>query len=206
MIHESHWERLASLAPDDVSHRTGARHDPDPSRYELPLLNRRVLVDPGRRTVMWGDEGRGADERPGHDVTLLSVVYLNQALDIGAAGDWVPAESLPSGAFFFRGFHAIPTAQVAARFDGDAESFLQAGRDLDGAPVGWGDACIELRVLPRIPSRIVLWLGDEEFRSRANMLFDRLVDQHMPLDALLSLARYVTTALVEAADGALPHD
>ncbi|MDP6402891.1 MAG: hypothetical protein QF467_05020 [SAR202 cluster bacterium] len=52
MIHESHWERLASLAPGDVSHRTGARHDPDSSRYELPLLNRRVLVDPDRRTVM----------------------------------------------------------------------------------------------------------------------------------------------------------
>jgi hypothetical protein len=106
---------------------------------------------------------------------------------------------LPSGVFFFRGLHSLPTEQVAASFGEGAESFLRAGRELGGDSVEWGDACIELQVLPRIALRVVLWLGDDEFPARASMLFDRLVDEHMPLDALRCMARHVTSELVRSA-------
>ena len=201
MIHETHWERLASLAPDDVCHRTGAQYDPASGCYALPLLERHVLVDPAGRTVRWRDERHQADREPGHDVTLVVVVHLIEVREMPPAGEWVTAESLRTGVFFFRGLHAIPTAKVADRFGHDRDGFLRAGSKLGGKPVGWGDACVQIQVLPRIAVRLVLWLGDEEVPTRVTMLFDRLVDEHLPLDVLYTMARHVARALLQAADG-----
>ena len=196
MIHETHWERLATLAPEEVCRRSGADHDPATGCYTLPLLDRRVQIDPAGCSVAWCD---GDSTTAGHDVTLLSVVYLMEAKEIAPAGEWVTAESLPSGSFFFRGLHVIPTAEVADRFGDDRDGFIEAGRRLGGASIEGGDACIQIQVLPRIALRLVLWLGDEDFPAQATMLFDGGVHEHMPLDALLLLAKHVARALVQAA-------
>jgi len=201
VIHETHWERLTALSPDDVCRQTGAQYDPATGCYTLPLLERHVLVDPAQRTVRWRDERHQADREPGHDVTLVAVVYLIEAKEMRPAGEWVTAESLPAGIFFFRGLHAIPTAKVAGMFGQDQDGFLAAGGRLGGKPVEWGDACVQVQVLPRIAVRLVLWLGDEEFSGRVTMLFDRLVDEQLPLDVLLTMAQYVTSALLRTGDG-----
>ncbi|MBI4282475.1 MAG: DUF3786 domain-containing protein [Chloroflexi bacterium] len=200
MIHETHWERLASLMPDEVCRRTGARYDLARGCYTLPLLDRHVRVDPREHTVQWCNEAPQTGGEPGYNVVLLVTVYLIEGKETPPAGEWVTDESLPTGAFFFRGFHTIPTAEVVARFGHDRDMFFRAGSKLGGKPVNWGDACIEVQVLPRIAVRLVLWLGDEEFPSRLTMLFDRRVDEHLPLDTLLSMARHVTSALVRASE------
>ena len=199
MIHEAHWKRLSSLAPDDVCRRSGAQYDPASGHYILTLLDRQVSVDPAERTVRWGGEPRQADQEPGYNVALLAVVYLIEAKDMHPAGEWATAESLPAGTFFFRGLHVIPTAELASRFGDDRDGFLNAGGRLGGRSVEWGDACVQIQVLPRIAVRLVLWQGDDEFPARVTMLFDRLVDQHVPLDVLHSMARHVTSAMLQTA-------
>ncbi len=201
MIHPAHWERLASLSPDDVCRRTGARHDPATGCYTLLLLDRHVKVDPVEHSIQWCDQQDQAERPPGQDVSLLTTVYLNEAREDHPAGDWVTEESLlPSGSFFFRGPHTLPMALIADRFDTDRAGFLVAGSRLGGTALEWGDASIQLQVLPRIAVCFVLWQGDEEFRPRVTMLFDRLVDRHIPLDVIFSMAQYVTSAILRAAD------
>lgn len=200
MIHEDHWSRLASLSPDDVCQRTGAQYNPENGCYTLQLLNRQVRVDPVERTVQWCDEELQAASKPGHDVVLLAAVYLIEAKNLLPIDDWVTAETLPSGTFFFRGLHALPTAQVATRFGHERDLFLKAGGDLGGKQADWGDASFEVQVLPRVAVRLVLWLGDEEIPARSTMLFDRKVDDHLPLDALGCMARHVIVTLVRTAD------
>ena len=196
MLHDSHWERLASLAPDDVCRRAGVRYDAATGCYLVPLLNRRVRVNPAARSVEWGDGAVEGERPPGYNATLASVVYLLEAQEMHPAGEWVTGESLPAGAFFFRGPHAMPTGNLERRFGKDPTAFLATGARLGGKPGDMGDACVELEALPRVAMRVVLWLGDEEFPSRVTMLFDRLVDAHLPLDALWCLAQYVASALV----------
>ena len=197
MLHDSQWERLASMAPDEVCRRAGVEYDGETGCYYVPLLNRRVRVDPGARSVEWGD-GALADERPpGFTVALVVVVvYLLGAKELPPAGEWVTGEMLPVGAFFFRGLHAIPTAAVAQRFGDEPHELVAAGGRLGGKAVDVGDGCVELEALPRVPVRLVLWMGDDEFPSRATMLFDRTADSHLALDALLTLAQYVVSAVV----------
>ena len=201
MIHEALWERLAALSPDDVCQRTGAEHDTSNGLYVLPLLNRHILVDPVGRNVRWSNERYQAERAPGFHEALFPTVYLIEAKEMRPAGQWVTAESLRAGTFFFRGPHIIPTDKVAHRFGRDREAFLTAGSRLGGMQVKEGDACIQLQVVPRIAVRLVLWLGDEEFPSKVTMLFDKLVDEHVPLDALHSMTHLVVSSLLQASDG-----
>ena len=200
MIHESHWERLASLPPEDVCRRTGAGYDSSGEYYAMPLLDRCVHVSPVKRTVQWSDKNQQAEKAPGFHATLFSAVYLIEAKEINPSGQWVTCESLPAGAFFFRGPHLIPTDKVAQKLGHDRKAFLEAGLRLGGEEIERGDACVELRVVPRIPVRLVLWLGDEEFSPRVTMLFDQLADEQVPLDALHSMTHLVVNSMLEAGD------
>ena len=201
MLHDSQWERLASMAPEDVCRRAGVQYDAAAGCYSVPLLNRRVRVNPAARSVEWGDGVAGGERPPGYNATLASVVYLLEAQEMYLAGEWVTGGSLPAGAFFFRGAHAMPTTEMARRFGKDPAALLATGARLGGKPGDMGDACVELEALPRVPIRVVLWQGDDEFPSRATMLFDRLVDAHLPLDALYCLAQHVASAVVREGEG-----
>ena len=196
MLHDSQWERLAGMAPDDVCRRAGVEYDAAAGCYWVRLLNRRVLVNPAARRLDWGDGATEEERPPGFHVALVAVVYLLEAKEAPLAGEWVTGEMLPAGTFFFRGLHAIPTAEVARRFGEDVDGFRGAAARLGGKVVEGGDVCVELEALPRVPLRVVLWEGDEEFAARVTMLFDRTAGVHLPLDALLSLAQHVVSALV----------
>lgn len=200
MIHEAHWERLASLSPEDVCRRTGARYDSSNGYYVLPLLDRCVHVCPIKRTVQWGDKRQQAERAPGFHVVLFSTVYLIEAKEMNSSRQWVTGESLRAGDFFFRGPHVIPTDKVAQKLGHDRKAFLEASLRLGGEEIDRGDACVELQVVPRIPVRLVLWLGDEEFPPRVTMLFDRLADEHVPLDALHSMTHLVVALMLETGD------
>ena len=201
MVHEAHWERLLNIEPGDVQHRSEARYDPKSGCYALPVLDRKVEVDPIRRVVRWRDEHHQADSNPGFNVSLLAVVYLISASAIRPTDEWVTPESLPGGAFFFRGPHTVPTTELAERFGHDRESFLQAADRLGGKPIEWGDAGVQIQVLPRIAFRLVLWLGDDEFPARITMLVDRLVSEHLPLDVLWCMMMHVASSLLHAGEG-----
>jgi hypothetical protein len=45
----------------------------------------------------------------------------------------------------------------------------------------------------------VIWQGDEEFGSRASILFDETAAAQLPLDALLAAVNLAIKALVKAA-------
>ncbi len=196
MLPEPHWERLSSSEPADVCRRALVEYEKDAGSYCVQLLDRRVLVNPAERSITWGG-GASPDERPpGFLPALVSAVYLIDAKEMEDDGEWVTGESLPAGAFFFRGPHALPTAKVEERFGNDRDGFLAAGKRLGGRPVDMGDACIELQALPRVPLRLVLWVGDDEFPSKVTMLFDRNVHVHLRLDALLSTAEHVVAMLL----------
>jgi hypothetical protein len=157
-----------------------------------------ALVDPAARTVQWQEGQPQAKEPPGHDVHLVCVVYLLEAKEMRPSGQWVTAQSLRAGDFFFRGLHELPTGELARAYGSSPQAFLAAGRRLGGRVAEGGDACCELQVLPRIAIRLVLWTGDEEFPARVNMLFDSLADEHLPLDVIHTMARHVVKAMLRA--------
>ena len=197
MIDEIHWESLAGMQPAEVCRRSMATYDGHSGCYEIPILDRRVSIDPSARTVAWSHGTQAAAETPGFNYWLVSINYLLGAKELPPAGEWVNARSLPYGEFFFRGPHELPTKAVAEAFGRDPEAFLRAGRSLGGREDVDGDASVVLPVLPRVPLKYILWRADEEFPSRVQILFDRNTPEHLRVDAILAACWLTSAALVE---------
>ncbi|MHC4734749.1 MAG: DUF3786 domain-containing protein [Planctomycetota bacterium] len=129
---------------------------------------------------------------------LCLLAYLINAKEIPLANKFVGVENLPSGQFFFRGLHSLPTEKLEEVFGKSPESLYEVSERFDAKRCEFGDASIELYLLPRVPLKIVVWRSDEEFDARASILFDQTAGTHMPLDALGALANLTVEALVKA--------
>ena len=138
------------------------------------------------------------DDGLGTDASLKGDVRDYQ--DLPLTNKLVKAEALPSGQFFFRGLHNLPTERLEKAFGQCPERLLQAAEQFDAKRCEFGDVSIQLYVLPRIQLTIVIWGQCDEFGARASILFDRTAAAHMPLDALLAAVEIAVDALIKVSE------
>jgi hypothetical protein len=119
-----------------------------------------------------------------------------KATGAAPAGKLVKPSGLPGGDIFFRGTHVLPLDALAKKYAHDREGFFKRGHALGGRVVSYGDAALEFLPFPRIPVTVILWLADEEWDARADLLFDASSLQHLPIDILWSVAMMTVLALL----------
>ncbi|MEJ2183196.1 MAG: DUF3786 domain-containing protein [Nitrospirota bacterium] len=194
---ERAWELLDALQPEQVSRRAMVRYEEENARYVLPSLGWEFAVSPPRREIAGLTPGAAelrARTRYFLDVSILW--YLVGAKEVGRSGRLIRPQDLKGGHHFFTGTHELPLTPLAMKYGADREGFLARARSLGGRQVRYGDAAVELSPMPRIPLTVILWLGDEEFPSRADLLFDSSAALHVPLDINWSLAMMSLIALL----------
>ncbi|MEW5744261.1 MAG: DUF3786 domain-containing protein [Nitrospirota bacterium] len=191
------WETLAGLIPEEVCRRTGATFYAASGMYQLHCFGREVLVSPGQRTIASRSaEGEGLIGKLGFFLRFSALGYLAGAREVAPSGRLIKPEGMKSGQLFFRGAHALPLDDVAERFGSDREGFLRKGARLNGEVASYGDAAVTLFPLPRTPVTIILWLRDEEFPARADLLFDAASELQLPIDTVWAVAMLTVTALL----------
>ncbi len=197
MAHEGLWQQLDRLDHKTTAQRAKCQYLTDPSRYVITLLNTEYVVDLSDKQIFSTQSSRSPTPA-GFIEQLCLLAYLINAKELPPADKFVGVENLPSGQFFFRGLHSLPTEKLEEAFGKSPESLYEVSERFGAKRCEFGDASIELYVLPRIPLKIVIWRGDEEFDARASMLFDQTAGTHLPLDALGALANLTVKALVKA--------
>jgi len=197
MAHEGLWQQLDMLEHNTTAQRAKCEYLPDPPRYVITLLNTGYTVNISDRQI-FSNQTCSEPKDAEFLEQLCILAYLINAQDSPPANKYVKAENLPSGQFFFRGLHSLPTEKLEEAFGKSPELLYEASERFDAKRYEFGDASIELYGLPRIPLQIVIWGSDEEFGARASILFDQTAGTHMPLDALGVLANLAVKALVNA--------
>jgi hypothetical protein len=185
-VHEQFWERLAGLPREETAKRAKCGYLAECDSFAISLLNTEYVVDPVGRTIRVAAESSRGEA--GYMQQLCMLAYLVNARDVPPADRLVSVEKLDPGGFFFRGAHRLPVEKLADMFGPDPQLLHKAGRLLNGVPRAFGDASIELSVLPRIPLTLVIWAADEEFLARASLLFDQNATVQLPLDVLFAIA------------------
>jgi Domain of unknown function (DUF3786) len=168
-----------------------------PEEIQFRFLNEDVRVDLSHRCLRRFREGQwqGEDDPL---LTLATVIYLKNIDALYPLGrDIVGIADLREGSFF-AGPHELQTASLLNRFGGDPQGFRQAGATLDGQLLDMADAAVRLLPFPRLPLYYLLWAGDEEFRPRMKVLFDRPIERCLPADAIWALVNRVTRAFEQA--------
>jgi len=201
---ERAWELLASCDPRDVCARTTAEYSPDEEGYVLEVFGLPVVVDITARAM------RGSDPRSEFVLTKaayfsrLSILhYLLGAQKIVPTGRLVKPEQLKAGQFFALGSHLLPLDQIAARFSGDLDAFMQQAARFGGERRPYGDAAMELRPFARLPVTLIFWEGDDEFPARSSLLFDDTSELHLPADVLWSVAMLCSKVMLQFNQGAV---
>jgi len=136
----------------------------------------------------------------GRDVPLqeqiLILHYLMARSPAAIAGDWVAYREIPGAAFYFGAFVKRAIDPLKKVFGRNVAGFVAAAGRLMGRPVAPGDAGFEFRVFPKIPLRLILYAGDEEFAPEANILFDRSIGGMLSPEDIAWLAGMVVYRLI----------
>ena len=179
------FQDLLSCDPGEVAKRTGALYDEKKGSYGIGVWGNFYEVLPRECRIQSRGEGSGTFQ----DYLYLFILhYLMKAKEIPVTGEWISEKDIPGGSGFFRGPHTLPTHLVAQKFGKDLAGFLEAGKRLGGKSLSMGDAAFSFEITPRVPVAVLLWQGDEEFESQANLLFDKTIAQHLPLDIVYALS------------------
>lgn len=161
-MHEGLWEKLVALDPADTARRAKCEYMPTTGYYEVMLLDRRYIVDPAKRKILPASSTQQEQEANFLE-QLCILAYLINARDVPLANKLVRAEALEAGTFFFRGPHTLPTDKLVAAFGDDPVLLYKGGDSLGAKRRDYGDASIELSVLPRFGLTLVVWGADAEF-------------------------------------------
>ena len=180
-MHDLLWEKLVQLDGKETAKRANCTFDAESSTYTMPLLGVDFTVDPHAKNICVADD---PDQAANFMEQLCILAYLINATDIPAANKLISGDKLDSGQFFFRGPHQLPTGKLEEVFGDEPEMLYETSQTVNAKRCDYGDASIEVTVLPRLPIVFVVWGRDEEFESRGSILFDKTAARQLPLDAL----------------------
>jgi len=189
------WDALGECDPQEVARNADVSLDD--GAYLARSLGMEYVIDPDAREIhALSTEGDALRRHLSHFFEITWLWYLVRARDFGLTGRQLKPEQLKGGHHFFKGAHELPLMALAAKFDTDSETFLTRGQELGGKVLSFGDASVEIFPVPRVPVDLILWLGDDEFPARADLLFDSSCELQLPLDIIWSAAMMSVNAML----------
>ncbi len=183
------WEIIEGCDPADVCRRTGALFDAVSCSYRIDSFGHGFSVDArDKKITHLAPEGEIFLRRLRYFFVLSVLWYMVKATDVRLTGRLQKPSGMAGGEIFFRGSHVLPLEALAKQYRTDREGFLRKAAEFGGREVPYGDAAAEFLAFPRIPVTVILWLADDEWDARADILFDASALAHLPLDIVWSVA------------------
>ncbi len=179
----------------EMAELSGSKYDVQGNTIRLPYLNKyyKVSYPDGNVVAEEGPTNLSLEER------ALILQYLSQAPGDSLTNRWISYSELPNGMYHDRPFKVEAVEPLAECFGGQPGKLLEAAQTLGGKELKIGDLGVLIPVFPRLLVAIILWVGDEEFPARANMVFDAVAPKYLSTAALYVLGLIITRHLKKAA-------
>ncbi|HHV35296.1 MAG TPA: DUF3786 domain-containing protein [Syntrophomonadaceae bacterium] len=190
-IYREAKDEFARCYPERMTALSGAEYDPVTKEIKVVYLNKLYLLSHPEGTITSPHDPTDLplDERS------LILQYLVQATGEPLSERWISYAELPNGMLHDRPFRIEAVEPLIQAFGGQPGRLLQVSRTLGGQEIGMGDIGVMIPVFPRIPVAVILWVADEEFSARANMIFDASAPKYLTTAALYVLGSVVTRRL-----------
>lgn len=188
---------LAAQDFDDVIGRSGFEGDSG-KHISVPFLDRRYRIDWPDFTFT--DNADAAAEVPLQEQVLV-LHYLMSESRRTPTGNWIAYREIPGAGFYYGAFVKRAIDPLKKIFGSDTDALKKSARVLKATPADTGDAGFDFMVFPKVPLRLILWQGDDEFPPDASILFDETAGDYLsPEDAawLAGMVVYRLAALSRA--------
>jgi len=184
--------KLATLEPAAVAMASGAFYDSGRNIFRLDYCGSSYEIE--RSTGLVAGVGI-KDDIPYNDRTII-LQYLVESSGLPPRGRWLSFLELPEGIHHYAPFQVDALFPLAEKFGRDPDGFLRAAAGLNGEQIKMGDVAAVIPALPKIPLAVVLWLADEEFPAKCNILFDDVSPTHLSTATLWALGVEVAKKLL----------
>jgi len=192
-------EELAAKDFNQTAEAAGATALSAPAGFQLVFFGRQVLVTAPDMTVNW------RDPKPGEEFSLTDAVlvlhYLNGASGQRPTGQLVAYRQIPGGEFYTQAFNSRAIKPLAKTFGHTPGLLTKATEALGGEPARGlgGDEAGRFRVLPHLDLAVLVNLGDEEFESSGQVLFDPIIASYFSNEDISWLGSALVYRLMAAA-------
>jgi hypothetical protein len=185
-------QQLRQIETARLVRRSGCTLAPD-GLLRMTLLWQAYAIDPKGFAIQRADTG----QTPTEFTQALILTYLLTADGTPPSGGWIAYRDLPDGMFYAQAFRGYAENRLTRELGEDGlDAFRRAAERLGGSPIEIGDAGYAFQVLPRASLAAVYWLGDEDFPSRASILFEDTAPHYLSTDGLAVLGSHLVNALL----------
>ena len=131
---------------------------------------------------------------------ILILQYLTEVCGVQPSGRWISFRELPSGNNHYAAFKLEAMDPLAKRFGSSPAEFELACLNLGGKKLAMGDLAFAIPVFPRLQLTFILWLADEEWPARVNILFDATASMHLGTESLNVLGNNISEKILSELD------
>ena len=181
------WERLAFMDPGKVSENSIAQFLN--CRIIVRHFQNDCIVDLERRTI------EIANKDVGSFLSILTLHYLIGCSDICPTGRFISFREVPAGDVYYSAFKTRTIDKLQSLFGTRPGALLEAGKSLGAKVLDLGSTSIQVQVFPKMPVTVIVWEGDEEVPSSANILFDELAPKILPTEDLVVISSLIFSML-----------
>lgn len=180
--------------PEKMALLSGAEYSAESNQLKLPFLNHDYFISFPEGEIM----SESAECQLTLDEKALILLYLSQASGEQLTNRWISYAELPNGMLHDKPFKAAAVQPIADCFStAEPEELLQLTRPMGGTKLEIGDFGVMIPVFPRIVIGIFLWLGDEEFPTKANLVFDAVAPKYLTTAQLYVVGTVISKRIVE---------
>ncbi len=130
---------------------------------------------------------------------LFLLAFYSRAKQVPLAGQLISFRHMSGGRVYDSVFEGRAVGPIVRKLGDKPDLFAHAAEALSGVPIERGDSAYVIPALPCTPLTYILWLGDDEFPARAQILMDGSVENYLDAEAISHLAEVTTKRLVTLA-------
>ncbi len=188
-------EKLAKI--DDIEQqcrKSGAQYRVINSQKEILIqyLNQSYLITLSDIEISLVDSAEKVSIRD----KLLILHYFTSAKGTLAANRLITFRELPEGIVYSPTFSKRTVRPLLAHFGKEPRLLIEAGENLGGHKVDYGDAAVTINAFSRVLITIILWRGDGEFAPQGNVAFDATISDYLPTEDITVLCETITWRLI----------
>ncbi len=162
---EHYKQVFAAADPAALSERSRVPYAD--GQFSMTLLGRPVTVSWPEMCARFTDDGC---ETASNTRILLARLLLEGTLH-APSGKLLAYTDMPWGNVYAQQFRGRCILRLAGTYGASLDAFAAACARVSGTAVQGGDRAFDLPFLPGLTVRLILWAGDEEFPSAAQILF-----------------------------------
>ena len=187
---ENAWKELVGQDFSEVAKRSDTEFDESDRVFRIKFMGDDYLVKPEEMTVVTTD---GEFTNPFY--AFLIVHYLIGAKDVPLADEMITFRELYGGDVYYLAFKNRAIEIIRKEFESRPEELVKRGLEMGGEEAGMGDYSVRIPVFPKLPITIVMWLGDEEVPTSANILFDKTAGEHLHTEDIAAMGENLARRL-----------